>query len=188
MKTLTMTLLVATLIMGPGMDQAWADPPPWAPAHGYRHKKDKHHYDYDDDHHHHYYGVLDGRCNREVIGTVLGGTVGGVIGGNTASDRTLGTVAGVIVGAVVGNVIGRAMDDADRYCTGHTLEYVEDGHSVTWQGSNGHVRYQVMPLNTYRSNASYCREFVVIRDGSGYNDEDHGEACRNPDGSWRLVH
>jgi surface antigen len=170
-----------------------ADPPPWAPAHGYRNKnKNKNKVrDYDDHiysaERFDYYGILDGRCNREEIGTVLGGAVGGVIGGNTASDRTVGTIAGVIVGAVVGNVIGRAMDDADRYCTGHVLEYAEDNSTITWNTQENGSQYRVTPVRTYNENSLYCRDFIVTRETSRGAVDDRQKACRNPDGTWQML-
>src|SRR6266702_330081 len=63
-----------------------ADPPPWAPAHGWRKKNDPNYVGYtgrkwDND-----YGILDGRCDAAKVGTVLGGVAGGVIGSQVAKD------------------------------------------------------------------------------------------------------
>jgi surface antigen len=184
MKILTAQLLAVLLLFGFGLERVAADPPPWAPAHGYRAQKKDKRYRHDD---HVYYGVLDGRCNREAIGAVLGGTVGGVVGREVIQDKTLGTVAGVIVGAVLGGMLGRTMDEADRHCTGHVLEYVEDGRRVRWSDPKQRVEYYVTPINTYGSNASYCREFTVTRVEGRKRTEERGIACRNPDGTWRTV-
>ena len=64
---------------------AYADPPPWAPAHGYRHKHhqgDEHDDDQDEEDGNQDrqrevyavpYGIDRGTCNREELGRVLGG-------------------------------------------------------------------------------------------------------------------
>lgn len=167
-----------------------ADPPPWAPAYGYRHKHHKHKDREDRDYsetEYRYYGVPDGRCNREEVGTVLGGAVGGVVGHNTADDKTLGTIAGVFVGAVLGNVIGRSMDNADRFCTSHVLEYAEDNHPVTWGIAERNIRYRVTPVRTYRLDNRYCREFTVVRETPQGTTRERRRACRNDGGTWNLV-
>ena len=108
---------------------ALADPPEWAPAHGWRKKPDR-----DDDYRRERhrrtehreevrvgyegrrwpsdYGILRSQCNRETVGAVLGGVVGGVVGSQMGKDegRVIATVIGSIVGAVVGAQIGRSMD------------------------------------------------------------------------------
>lgn len=190
MKSISEILLMVLLTAGFTIQEVQADPPPWAPAHGYRHKHHKHKDRDDADYYeteYRYYGVLDGRCNREEIGTVLGGAVGGVVGHNAADDKTLGTIAGVFVGAVLGNVIGRSMDDADRFCTSHVLEYVEDNRTVSWGTVDRNIRYRVTPIRTYSRDNSYCREFTVVRETSQGTTREKRRACRSDGGAWNLV-
>jgi Glycine zipper 2TM domain len=91
---------VATLLTICWMSEAYADPPPWAPAHGYRAKgKDKgkrtKYYvgysgrEYDGD-----YDIIRGRCDREKVGAVIGGVIGGVIGNEVANrdNRVVATI------------------------------------------------------------------------------------------------
>jgi surface antigen len=170
-------VVIAAALMLPAI--ALAVPPPWAPAHGYRAKQH---------HHHHYFGVLDGRCNREEILGVLGGAAGAVIGGEVAENRTLGAVAGAIIGVVVGSVIGRSMDEADRYCTGHALEYVSDHQSVVWFNPDTRLKYIVMPVRTRSEGNRYCRDYVVKTEyPNGRVKEEYGRACRNDQGAWRIL-
>ncbi len=116
--------------------KAFADPPYWAPAYGYR---DHHHDDRDDDdhwehhHHHHRYNsdveydyyypeyeeavplplysdhpYVQVRCqNRPIIGTILGGVAGGLIGNQFG--RGSGRDAATISGALLGALIGNNM-------------------------------------------------------------------------------
>lgn len=190
MKILIKSFSAWLLVCGLNAPVALADPPPWAPAHGYRHK---HHHkgdfdrDYQNERTHYYFGIPEGHCNREEIGTVLGGAVGGVVGGNTASDKTTGVIAGIIIGGVLGNVIGRSMDESDRYCTGHVLEYAEDHHTVSWSISNRDIRYHVTPVRTYTKDSRYCRDLVVVRETSRGKVNIHQTACRDHAGQWRMI-
>lgn len=197
LRHLTISAACLLLLAGVPISDVSADPPPWAPAHGYRSKhkhrdRDYHrdrHYDYEPSYRNDYFGVLDGHCNHETIGTVLGGAIGGAVGAHTASreDRALGTIAGVVIGAVLGNVVGRSMDDADRYCTGHVLEYVDDHHTVQWANPRYDLQYAVTPVYTRRLGDRYCREFIVRTERHGRVDEDYSRACRTSRGTWQIV-
>ncbi len=167
-----------------------ADPPPWAPAHGYRHKHHKEkvivrevppgHRDV---------GIGRGTCKRGVVGTILGGIVGGAVGSRIGKGdgRTAATIAGAIVGAIIGREIGRAMDEADRYCTGQVLEQAPDGRTVKWRNPDTGAVYEVTPKRTVRGETGPCREFVTRTTIGGRTQETWGTACRQPDGSWRMV-
>ena len=57
-----------------------ADPPAHAPAHGWRKKHDPYYLGYTGRQWSRDYGILGGRCDREVVGAVLGGVLGGAVG------------------------------------------------------------------------------------------------------------
>ena len=92
---------------------AWGDPPPWAPAHGWRKKHDPNYAGYEGARWPSDYGILHGSCNREAIGAVLGGAVGGVVGSRVGQGETraVATVLGAVIGAVIGAQIGKSMDE-----------------------------------------------------------------------------
>jgi surface antigen len=191
---------------------ALADPPPWAPAHGWR---EKHGDDDDDDrgrgrHHHHHereddrettvvvappppppapYGLAQGFCSRDLIGAALGGATGGLIGSNIGKGkgRTVATVGGVLVGLFVGGKIGRNMDQLDQACAGQALEHVQDNQTVVWQGQN-QQGYWVTPTRSYEAgDGRYCREYTSDALIGGQRQRTYGTACRQPDGSWEIV-
>lgn len=167
---------------------AVAEPPPWAPAHGYRAKKQGHHKHYRDDYHQHdYYGILDGRCNRQAIGAVVGGAAGGIIGHEADDGGEIGTIAGAVVGVILGSMIGKSMDEADRRCAGSAFEYAPDRQPVRWQGPNGRD-YVLTPYNTRVIDDRHCRDYTmetVLENGQ--LQEVHGRACREGNGEWRIV-
>lgn len=184
---------------------AQADPPPWAPAHGYRDKHDhKHKYKYrghrhDDDDDERYrvvyavpYGIDRGLCDRglvssEVVGGVLGGAVGGVAGSQVGKGRgkTAATIGGTIIGVLVGSSIGRSMDEIDQNCVGRVLEYAPDRQRIQWTGA-GHD-YGVVPLRTFQNNGMYCREYQATAAVGGRPQQVYGTACRQPDGAWKIM-
>src|SRR5712691_6014722 len=112
-----------------------ADPPPWAPAHGWRKKNDPNYVGYTGKKWDADYGVLDGKCDAAKVGTVLGGVVGGVVGSQVAKDspnRPVAILVGTVIGAVIGNKIGAEVGSGDRGCMGHALELAGEQKAVKW--------------------------------------------------------
>ena len=135
-------LLVMAALTGTMADSApaYADPPPWAPAHGYhakhrdkhakhhdRHAKYKHKHKHKHRHGHehrrpayhhgHYptayrapFGIDIGLCNRDLLGGVLGGAAGGIVGSRIGKGS--GRTAATIGGTIVGVVIGGSIGRA----------------------------------------------------------------------------
>jgi surface antigen len=173
---------------------AFAKPPPWAPAHGWRRKHDPHYEGYEGYTGQHWprdYGVIRGHCDRAAIGTVLGGVVGGatgaVIGSQTTSSgtgRAVAIVVGTVLGAVIGHEIGREMDEEDRACVGHGLELAGEGQHVQWVNNATGVSYVLTP--TGRSDVS-CRNFKLQASRDGKSHTTTSRACRSRDGSWQVA-
>ena len=159
-------------------------PPPWAPAHGYRYKDGGQQL-----------GRLPldlgtGRCNRELLGSLLGAAAGGLAGSRIGDGRgQLAAVAGgSLLGFLIGGTIGRNMDEVDRNCVGQALEHAEDGQQIAWNNPRTGVQYQVVPTRTVQgSDGRYCREYTATSVVSGRNQQTYGRACRQPDGSWQIV-
>src|SRR5690606_27206668 len=101
-----------------------ADPPPHAPAHGWRKKNDPTYVGYTGRKWERDYGIVDGRCNPAAVGAVLGGATGGVVGARVSrpDDPPIAIILGTAIGAVIGHAIGKEFDEADRACMGHALE------------------------------------------------------------------
>ena len=58
------------------------------------------------------YGIREGRCDRDRVGTVLGAVVGGAVGSAVGNDdnRLIAILAGATIGAIIGHEIGEDMD------------------------------------------------------------------------------
>lgn len=186
-KTTLLALLTCTFII-PASPPVYADPPSWAPAHGWRKKQDPYYQGYSGTHWERDYGIINGKCNREAIGTVLGGAVGGAIGSSIGKDSNRGAaiILGTVLGAVIGNRIGKSMDDADRACIGHALELAADRRTVTWTGAEG-ISYMVTPLNSFDNGGQKCREYRLRMNGRGISEDRNERACLVREGQWEVM-
>jgi len=170
---------------------AVADPPPHAPAHGWRAKQNgqKAHvghagYEWEFD-----YGVQSGSCDRRAIGTALGGITGAVIANRVADseNRTVAMLIGAAAGAFIGNRIGRNFDKADEACLGHALELGKTGQPVGWTNEDTGVSYQVVPGADRDRDGSACREFNFTAVSGSDKSTRQGLACESERGVWQVV-
>ncbi len=187
-RTLAVLALAAGVLAVAAPRNSYADPPPWAPAHGKRKKGD----DYTGYHGKKWkrdYGVLEGRCNREAVGAVLGGIAGGAIGSQVGKgeNRQVAIVLGTVAGAVIGAQIGRDMDDTDRACVGHALELAGDKKRVTWKGADGRTTYRLTPVRGFEHNGAQCREFDLRITSGERKETSKAKACPAGNGNWRIV-
>ncbi len=182
-----------------------ADPPPWAPAHGYRamhkdnhghdhkHKgKYKHKREYEEEHARAYVPPFDlnlGRCNRDVLGALIGGAGGAALGSTIGKGdgQTAAIIGGAILGIMVGGSVGRSMDDVDQHCIGQALEHAPDGRTIVWNNPENDTQYEMTPTRTVQvADNRYCREYTTTAMVAGKPQQAYGRACRQPDGSWEI--
>lgn len=191
--------------------KAYADPPPWAPAHGYRenHHHGHNHQDEDDDDEDEDedddrgvvlvpaqpvyvapYGIAQGTCNRQLLGKVLGGAAGAAIGSQIGrgNGNTAAIIGGTILGVIVGGNIGQSMDQVDQSCVGQVLEHAPDGRQIAWTDTTTGGRYRVTPDKPYKnSQGQYCRKYLTNAVVDGSTRQVYGTACRQPNGAWQMV-
>jgi surface antigen len=192
MKTSTLaaaTLLSLTFLPVP----APAEPPPWAPAHGWRKKNDPNYVGYTGKKWEKDYGVLEGKCNTAAVGAVLGGVVGGAVGSRVSNDkdRPVAIVIGTVLGAVIGSKIGAEIDNGDRGCMGHGLELAGEKRTVVWTNNATGVSYRMTPTRNFQQNGVPCREFTAqVSKGKKKKDKHaeniQGVACRSGAGNWEV--
>ena len=129
--------------------------------------------------------------SKQTVGGVIGGVLGGLLGsqvGHKGTGKTVATIGGVLLGAMIGGGIGRSMDAADQECARQALEYAPDHTVVTWNNPDTQTGYEVTPVSTYRTaSGSYCRDYVTEAQVAGGSQQVRGKACRQPDGTWRIV-
>ena len=209
-KVLFLLTVVSTNLPVWEGSKAYADPPPWAPAHGFRekhqpghnHQREEDDENDDDDKGKRVrvvpaqpayvapYGISQGTCNRQLLGRVLGGAAGAAIGSQIGGGdgKTVAIIGGTILGAIVGGNVGQSMDRVDQGCVGQILEHAPDGRPIAWTDTNNGGRYQVTPDKPYQTNqGQYCRKYLTNAVIGGYDRQVYSTACRQPNGVWQMV-
>jgi len=120
-----------------------------------------------------------------LIGAIAGGILGHQVGGG--SGQVLATMVGTVAGAMIGGSIGKQMDETDRLNTAAALENVRTGVPSAWVNPDTGYEYVVTPTNTYDSGTGPCREYTLDATIGGKTEQIYGTACRQPDGSWKVV-
>ena len=191
--------LAAALTLAFIVPPAVADPPPWAPAHGYRGKKAKGKYKKKRTYVQEAYrlppGLKDGRCRADLfdsrtVGALIGAAAGGYVGSTVGKGdgKLAATAIGTLVGAVIGRSVGDSLAQAEAICFSQTFEHVPDRETIVWRDSQNGSRYQVTPQKTVQTaSGAYCREYTAKATVGGKEVDTYGTACRQPDGSWKLI-
>lgn len=132
---------------------------------------------------------------NETAGTLIGAAGGGLLGaavGGRGSGGAAAVAFGTFAGAALGNAIGRKLDEADRLAMMHAhqqaLETAPSGTAVAWHNPDSGHGGSVTPQPAFRNGeGQYCREYTQMVTVGGKPVEGYGTACRQPDGSWRIV-
>ncbi len=139
----------------------------------------------------------DGTMDKQTGGAIIGGIAGGLIGSKLGKGRgrSVATFTGAVLGTLVGSSIGRQLDERDRLLmsrsTQKSLERGKTNVASTWVNPDTGNRGTITPRRTYRvqrgSTSRYCREFQQTITVGGKTERAYGRACRQPDGSWKIV-
>ena|SRR3990167_8675261 len=128
--------------------------------------------------------------SQQDIGTLTGGLAGGLIGSTVGqgNGRILAIAAGTLAGAFIGSAIGKNMDENDRMRMDEALENNALGQPAYWRNANTGTAYAVTPVrNVAHRGYRYCREYRTVANIAGKQQQIYGTACRQPDGSWKVV-
>lgn len=139
-------------------------------------------------------GCADAQNNpKQTVGTLAGAGLGALLGSQIGGGR--GQLAAVAIGALAGGYfggqIGHSLDENDRLhaqrATQQALETAPSGTTVAWSNPDSGHRGTVTPQPAFQRSGEVCREYtqqVVI---GGKTEQAVGTACRQADGSWRVV-
>jgi surface antigen len=123
---------------------------------------------------------------KTTTGAAAGGAAGGLIGSQLGGAAA--TAAGVLLGGLLGGAVGQQMDSQDYYRMRNSLETSRTGQSTEWHNPDTGAHYQVTPTRTYDNQSGQpCREFNTTAQIGGRRQNIHGVACREDDGTWRVV-
>ena len=131
---------------------------------------------------------------KQTGGAVIGGAAGGLLGSQVGSGKgqLAATAAGALLGMLVGSETGKSLDRADRLYAARThhaaLETAPAGATTRWVNPDSGHSGTVMPTRTYQAtDGRYCREYQQTVTVGGQAQSGYGTACRQPDGSWKVV-
>ena len=131
---------------------------------------------------------------KQTLGTIIGGVGGAMLGNEVGKGRgrKVGIAAGALLGAMLGSQLGRDLDEADRMKAAQTtqgaLERARTGQRAEWRNPDSGNSGWVTPTKTWQQNSgTYCREFQTGIIVGGKEQTGYGTACRQPDGSWKIV-
>lgn len=131
--------------------------------------------------------------NKQNIGTVLGGIGGAVLGAQfgKGTGQLVGVAAGALAGAYLGNQIGSSLDKADKAAMENASNQATTapiGQPISWRNPDSGNSGTVTPTREGTAkDGSYCREFQQSVTVGGKSEQAYGTACRQPDGSWKVV-
>jgi len=125
------------------------------------------------------------------IGAAGGAAAGGLLAAATGTGAA-GIAAGVLLGGLAGGALGNYLDQRDREMASRTtqqsLESSQSGQSTQWVNPDSGHSGTVTPTRTYQnSQGQHCREFEQTVTVDGRTEMATGTACRQPDGTWRVV-
>ncbi len=131
---------------------------------------------------------------KQTGGTLLGAGLGALAGSQIGSGKgqLVAVAVGALAGAFVGSEIGKSLDSADKAAmqnsTQRALETAPSGQTVAWQNPDSGNSGTIVPKPAIQENSGqYCREYQQTITVDGRSEQAFGRACRQPDGSWKIV-
>jgi surface antigen len=131
--------------------------------------------------------------NKTTGGTLIGAAAGGLVGSQFGggAGKGVATLLGVLAGGFIGSQVGKSLDQADlqyaNQTTQQALETAPSGRSMAWRNPDSGNQGTITPRPAYASGNTQCREFQQTITVGGQTQDAYGTACRQPDGSWKIV-
>jgi len=138
--------------------------------------------------------TVSGQGQKQTGGTLIGAGLGALAGSQIGSGRgQLAAVAiGTLAGAFLGSEVGKSLDIADKAAmersTQQALETAPSGQTVAWRNPDSGNSGTITPETAVqRAPGEFCREYQQTITVAGKSEKAFGTACRQPDGSWKIV-
>ncbi|MBI4184272.1 MAG: glycine zipper 2TM domain-containing protein [Proteobacteria bacterium] len=138
-------------------------------------------------------GCATDQGEKQTAGAILGGIGGAVAGAQFGKGKgqLASVAAGTLLGAFIGSEVGKSLDRADRLAMDRATERAHAapvGQAITWNNPDSGHSGTVTPVRDGRSaSGEYCREYQSTVNVGGKTESAYGVACRQPDGSWKIV-
>ena len=138
-------------------------------------------------------GACQGTGQKQQAGTLVGAGLGALAGSQIGSGGgQLAAVAiGALAGAWLGSTLGESLDNADQARHQNAYQSAQTAplnQPVAWNNPNTGASGQVVAVKdgTNTATGAYCREFEQTITVNGRTENRTGEACKQPDGSWKV--
>lgn len=136
-------------------------------------------------------------CARDTTQSILGGLAGAALGGllgsgiGEGSGKTVATIGGALLGGFAGNQLASNLNCEDENhiyrSTQYSLEHKRSGESIRWNNPDSGNHGSVTPTATFRNEVGQnCRNFQQKIYVNNTPEVANGEACRQPDGRWKI--
>ena len=128
-------------------------------------------------------------ASKQEAGALSGAAIGAAVGSTLGGGRgnAIAIMLGVAIGANIGQTVGKYMDEQDRMRTSSIMEFNRTNQVTTWNNPDTGYNYSVKPTRTYNEAQGPCREFTVDASVGGKVEQVYGTACRQADGSWKII-
>ena len=132
---------------------------------------------------------LSSCASKEEAGALTGAAIGAAVGSTLGGGRgrAIAIMLGVAAGAHIGQTVGKYMDEQDRMRTSWAMEKNRTNEVTSWHNPDTGYDYTVKPTRTYDKDKGPCREFTVDAKVGGKTKQVYGTACRQADGSWKII-
>ena len=131
---------------------------------------------------------------KQTGGALLGGIGGAVAGAQfgSGSGQIAAAVAGTLIGALIGSEVGRSLDKADLAYANSANQRAQSApinQPIQWNNPETGNYGTITPVRdgTDTRTGAYCREFQQTVTIGGKTESAYGTACRQPDGTWKVV-
>jgi surface antigen len=133
-----------------------------------------------------------GSYSDESVGTVLGAVGGAAAGAALGGGKWWAIGAGALVGGVLGNRVGNYLDQKDQQHAvqnaNYALNHNADGQTSSWSNPQNKTSGYTTPVKTVQTaSGGTCRTYQTGVTANGQNASGTGTACRQPDGTWKVV-
>lgn len=131
---------------------------------------------------------------KQTGGTLIGAGAGALAGAQfgSGSGRIAAAAVGTLLGALVGSEVGRSLDKADLAYANQANSRAQTGpvgQPIQWNNPQTGNYGTITPVRdgTDTRTGAYCREFQQTVTIGGKTESAYGTACRQPDGTWKVV-
>jgi surface antigen len=138
--------------------------------------------------------TTDGIGPKQGFGTLGGAAAGGLLGAQIGggTGKLAATAAGTLLGAFLGSEIGSSLDRADQAYAGRAVQQAYAapiGQKIVWNNPESGNSGVIVPIREGRqaNTNAYCREYQQTVTVGGRTQQAFGQACQQPDGSWKIV-